>query len=72
MTRKLVGVASPWIPCGTLVRIRYHGHDRKVPVVDRCICVPGRSELDATARLAIHLTGHPPHTMKHVRYRVLY
>lgn len=35
MTRKLVGVASRTLPCGTLVQISYGGRQVTVPVVDR-------------------------------------
>ena len=35
MTRKLIGVASRTLPCGTLVQIAYGGHQVTVPVVDR-------------------------------------
>jgi rare lipoprotein A (peptidoglycan hydrolase) len=35
MTPVLVGVASRTLPCGTLVRIGYHGHRLTVPVLDR-------------------------------------
>jgi hypothetical protein len=76
MTRKLIGVASRDLPCGTSVQIqvlRHHAvvHDRQVTVVDAGpYGVPW--QLDATARLMIHLTGKPPHSLskKHVRWRV--
>jgi rare lipoprotein A len=35
MSPALVGVASRTLPCGTLVRIGYRGHELTVPVVDR-------------------------------------
>jgi rare lipoprotein A (peptidoglycan hydrolase) len=35
LTPVLVGVASRTLPCGTLVRIGYHGHHLTVPVLDR-------------------------------------
>ena len=70
MTRKLIGVANRTLPCGTRIEIRYHGHDRIVKVVDRGPYGVWWT-LDATARLAIHLTGHPPHTMYGVKYGVL-
>jgi rare lipoprotein A (peptidoglycan hydrolase) len=35
MSPTLVGVASRTLPCGTLVRIAYRGHDLTVPVLDR-------------------------------------
>jgi hypothetical protein len=74
LTRKTIGVAAHAdIPCGTQIELRYRDrksgrHHRYAYVVDHCGCAAG-SALDATARLAIHLTGHPPHSMKHVHYR---
>jgi rare lipoprotein A (peptidoglycan hydrolase) len=35
LTRKLVGLASRTLPCGTLVRISYRGHVITAPVLDR-------------------------------------
>jgi rare lipoprotein A len=35
LTRKLVGIASRTLPCGTLVRISYRGHVLTAPVLDR-------------------------------------
>jgi rare lipoprotein A len=35
LTRKLVGLASRTLPCGTLVRISYHDHMLTAPVLDR-------------------------------------
>lgn len=75
MDKYLIGVASRTLPCGTLITISWNGHSRShVPVVDRGP-YPRRSlrskmPLDATARLAIKLSGHPPHTMHNARWRV--
>lgn len=73
MDKKLIGVAAhSWVPCGATVELRWktHGvrHHRYAPVVDHCGCAVG-SALDATARLMIHVTGHPPHS-RHVHYRI--
>ncbi len=35
LTPKLVGLASRTLPCGTLVRISFHGHLLTAPVLDR-------------------------------------
>ncbi len=35
MTTTVVGVANRTLPCGTLVRITYRGHQLTVPVIDR-------------------------------------
>lgn len=73
MTRRLIGVAAhASVPCGSEVELRYrdrngYRHHRYVRVVDHCGCAAG-SQFDATARLMIHLTGHPPHSA-YVRYR---
>jgi peptidoglycan lytic transglycosylase len=37
-----LGVAHKWLPCGTKVRLRYHGRSVTVPVVDRGPYVGGR------------------------------
>jgi rare lipoprotein A (peptidoglycan hydrolase) len=73
MTRKLIGVAHRWLSCGTRIEIRYHHHHRIVSVVDRGPYGVAGLDLDATARLAIHLAGgHTnPHSMRNVRWRVV-
>ncbi len=72
MTRRLIGVAAHvGVRCGPRIEIRTHHHDRIVRVVDHCGCAPG-SDLDATARLMIHLTNHHPHTLHDVKYRVVH
>ncbi len=35
LTPGVVGVANRTLPCGTLVRVGYHGHTLTVPVLDR-------------------------------------
>jgi len=35
MTPALVGVANRTLPCGTLVKVSYHGHLLTLPVIDR-------------------------------------
>ncbi|HYC82790.1 MAG TPA: septal ring lytic transglycosylase RlpA family protein [Solirubrobacterales bacterium] len=42
-----LGVANKTLPCGTKVRLRYHGHELTVPVIDRGPYVAGR-EFDLT------------------------
>jgi hypothetical protein len=37
-----LGVANKTLPCGTMVKIRYHGHHITVPVIDRGPYVAGR------------------------------
>jgi hypothetical protein len=37
-----LGVAHKWLPCGTMVRLRYRGRSVTVPVVDRGPYVGGR------------------------------
>jgi Lytic transglycolase len=73
MDKWLIGVASRTLPCGSLVTLSYRGRTRTVPVVDRGPWPP-KSErrsmpFDATARLAIKLTGHPPYTAHDVLWR---
>jgi rare lipoprotein A len=35
LTPTVVGVANRTLPCGTLVKVSYHGHHLTVPVIDR-------------------------------------
>jgi len=35
LTPKVVGVANRTLPCGTLIRVAWHGHAITVPVLDR-------------------------------------
>ena len=37
-----LGVANKTLPCGTMVKLRYHGHTVTVPVIDRGPYVAGR------------------------------
>jgi hypothetical protein len=37
-----MGVANKTLPCGTMVKLRYHGRSVTVPVIDRGPYVPGR------------------------------
>jgi peptidoglycan lytic transglycosylase len=47
LTSSTMGVANKTLPCGTLVTLRYGGHEVRVPVVDRGPYVAGR-EFDLT------------------------
>jgi rare lipoprotein A len=47
LTSATMGVANKTLPCGTLVTLRYGGHEVSVPVVDRGPYVAGR-EFDLT------------------------
>ena len=47
LTSATMGVANKTLPCGTLVTLRYGGHEISVPVVDRGPYVAGR-EFDLT------------------------
>jgi rare lipoprotein A len=47
LTSSTMGVANKTLPCGTLVTLRYAGHEVRVPVVDRGPYVAGR-EFDLT------------------------
>jgi rare lipoprotein A len=47
LTDATMGVANKTLPCGTLVTLRYGGHEVSVPVVDRGPYVAGR-EFDLT------------------------
>ncbi|HVW47770.1 MAG TPA: septal ring lytic transglycosylase RlpA family protein, partial [Solirubrobacterales bacterium] len=42
-----LGVANKTLPCGTMVKLRYGGHQITVPVIDRGPYVAGR-EYDLT------------------------
>jgi hypothetical protein len=42
LTASTMGVANKTLPCGTLVTLRYGGHEVRVPVVDRGPYVAGR------------------------------
>lgn len=55
-----LGVANKTLPCGTMVKLRYHGHSVTVPVIDRGPYVAGR-DFDLTeatkAKLGFPSTG---------------
>jgi hypothetical protein len=62
----LIGVAAPlgqgW-KCGDRVTLKVGSRVRHTKVVDFCGgCVRYHVTFDMTARLAIKLTGHPPHS----------
>ena len=42
LTPGTLGVANKTLPCGTMVKLRYHGHSIQVPVIDRGPYVAGR------------------------------
>jgi peptidoglycan lytic transglycosylase len=42
MSASRIGVANKTLPCGTRVRLRYHGHNVTAPVIDRGPYVGGR------------------------------
>lgn len=52
-----MGVANKTLPCGTMVKLRYHGHTATVPVIDRGPYVAGR-DYDLTAAVKDRL-GFP-------------
>jgi rare lipoprotein A len=51
LTPAVVGVANRTLPCGTLIRVAYHGHAVTVPVLDRGPYSHG-AEWDLTAGAA--------------------
>jgi len=52
-----LGVANKTLPCGTKVKLRYHGHSVTVPVIDRGPYVAGR-DYDLTEATKVRL-GFP-------------
>ena len=52
-----LGVANKTLPCGTRVKLRYHGHSLTVPVIDRGPYVAGR-DYDLTEATKVKL-GFP-------------
>jgi rare lipoprotein A len=52
-----MGVAHKTLPCGTKVKLRYHGHSVTVPVIDRGPYVAGR-DYDLTEAVKVRL-GFP-------------
>ena len=55
LTPKVVGVANRTLPCGTLIRVSWHGHALTVPVLDRGPYAHG-ADWDLTAGAA-HALG---------------
>jgi rare lipoprotein A len=53
-TSRLMGVAHRSLPCGYLVRVRYNGRMKTVPVVDRGPYIDGR-DYDLTEALKNYL-----------------
>jgi len=73
LTPEVVGVAHRTLPCGTLVRVSYHGHTVVAPVIDRGPYAQGvtwdltagaaRSlGLAGTARVGVRLVGQVANT----------
>jgi hypothetical protein len=53
-----LGVANKTLPCGTMVRLRYHGRSVTVPVIDRGPYVAGRDyDLTEATRQRLHFPG---------------
>jgi rare lipoprotein A (peptidoglycan hydrolase) len=74
LTPAVVGVANRTLPCGTLVRVTYHGRTLTVPVLDRgpyshigadWDLTAGAAEalgIDETVRIGTRLAGRTPNT----------
>jgi rare lipoprotein A (peptidoglycan hydrolase) len=53
-----IGVAHRTLPCGTTVKLLYHGHALITTVIDRGPYTPGNSfDLTNGARQALHFSG---------------
>jgi rare lipoprotein A len=53
-----LGVANKTLPCGTRVKLRYHGHSLTVPVIDRGPYVAGRDyDLTEATKLRLGFPG---------------
>ena len=53
-----LGVANKTLPCGTMVRLRYHGRSVTVPVIDRGPYVAGRDyDLTEATKERLHFPG---------------
>jgi rare lipoprotein A len=53
-----LGVAHKTLPCGTMVKLRYHGHSVTVPVIDRGPYVAGRDyDLTEATKERLHFPG---------------
>jgi len=58
LTPRIVGVAHKTLPCGTTVKLAYHGHNLITKVIDRGPYSPGNSfDLTNGARLALGFPG---------------
>ena len=58
LTPGTMGVANKTLPCGTQVKLRYHGHSVTVPVIDRGPYVAGRDyDLTAATRNRLGFPG---------------
>ena len=58
LTSTVVGVAHKTLPCGTTVKLAYHGHYLITTVIDRGPYSPGNSfDLTNGARLALGFSG---------------
>jgi rare lipoprotein A len=58
LTASTLGVANKTLPCGTLVTLRYGGHEVRVPVVDRGPYVAGRDfDLTEATKRALGFKG---------------
>jgi len=73
LTPAVLGVANRTLPCGTLVRVSYHGHALTVPVLDRGpytnhadwdLTAGAAQALDITetVRIATRVVGSAPNT----------
>jgi rare lipoprotein A (peptidoglycan hydrolase) len=55
LTPEVVGVANRTLPCGTLVRVGYEGHNLTIPVLDRGPYSHIGADWDLTAGAALEL-----------------
>jgi rare lipoprotein A len=73
LTPAVVGVANRTLPCGTLVRVSYHGHTLTVPVLDRGPYANGADwdltasaaealDISETVRIGARVVGSAPNT----------
>lgn len=75
-TRYVVGVAHRKLPCGTLVRFRWHGITHVAPVIDRGPYASRAYVFDFSAWLACHTfrphgVANSCYTRHNVRYKVV-
>jgi len=58
LTPTTLGVANKTLPCGTMVKLRYHGRSITVPVIDRGPYVAGRDyDLTEATKDRLHFPG---------------